>query len=109
MGRRPKRGIRRRRDPVYAVAVGRLPFALLPLLAALLLAPSAGGSSWLPHPKGATWTYSWVDSEYSPTPTREKVTVKEQRGDAFTLAWTTDGLQNPTDAVVSAGTVSFQQ
>jgi hypothetical protein len=37
------------------------------------------------------------------------VTVKSQAGSAFTLAWTTDGLGNPAGAVVSAGTVSFQQ
>ena len=31
--------------------------------------------------------------------TKEKVTVKEQKRDTFTLAWTTDGLDNPADAV----------
>ena len=80
-------------DPVYAVSVGRALLRLAPLGAALLLVPCAAAGDWLPHPKGASWTYSWKDSEYSPTPTKEKVTVGEQKGDAFTLAWTTEGLE----------------
>ncbi len=76
--------------------------------AALLFVPSAAADSWLPHPRHATWTYSWKDSEFSPTPTKEKVTVKSQSGDAFMLAWTTTGLSNPATAVSSDGTVSFQ-
>ncbi len=64
---------------------------------------------WLPHGSDATWTYSWTDSVYSTTPTKEKVTVKESKGAAFTLAWTTADLDNPADAVTSAGTVSFQE
>jgi hypothetical protein len=63
----------------------------------------------MPHPKQATWTYSWRDTAYNPTPTKEKVSVKEQKGDEFTLAWTTDGLDNPADAAVGTGTVSFQE
>src|SRR5205823_1202451 len=31
------------------------------------------------------------------------------KGTSFTLAWTTDGLDNPDDAVSTAGTVSFQE
>jgi len=88
--------------------VGRLSVRLAPLAAALLLAPVAGASDWLPHPANATWTYSWSDTNYNPTPTKERVTVKEQKGDEFTLAWTTDGLSNPQGAVTSTGTVSFQ-
>src|SRR5262245_15411985 len=79
------------------------------ILAALLLVPAASAGDWLPHPRGAAWTYSWTDSVYSPTPTKEKVTVKEQKGEAFTLGWTTDGLGNPAAAVSGAGTVSFQE
>jgi hypothetical protein len=89
--------------------VGRLSLRLAPFAAALLLAPSAAASDWLPHAKNATWTYSWTDTKYNPTPTKEKVTVKEQKGDEFTLAWTTDGLKNPASAVTSTGTVSFQE
>ena len=77
---------------------------------ALALAPNAAASDpWLPHPDDATWTYQWSDSVYAPTPTTEKVTVKSQRGSSYVLAWTTDGLDNPDDAVSSAGTMSFQE
>jgi hypothetical protein len=76
--------------------------------AALLLAPGAGADSWLPHNRGALWTYSWQDSEFSPTPTKEKVTVQQSQGSAFNLAWTTNGLGNPATAVTSTGTISFQ-
>ncbi|HEY3922762.1 MAG TPA: hypothetical protein VGL76_11715 [Gaiellaceae bacterium] len=79
------------------------------LASAMSLAPSAAAADeWLPHPAGASWVYRWSDSVYAPTPTQEKVTVKSQSGQAFTLAWTTDGLNNPSSAVTSTGTVSFQ-
>jgi hypothetical protein len=64
---------------------------------------------WLPHPADATWTYKWSDSLYAPTPTTEQVTVKSQTGTTFVLAWTTAGLGNPADAVVSNGTVTLQE
>jgi hypothetical protein len=77
---------------------------------AVLAFPSAGiADEWLPHPSGATWTYQWSDSAYSPTPTKEAFTVKSQTGSQFTLAWTTEGLDNPADAASSAGTVRFQE
>lgn len=77
---------------------------------ALALAPAAAADdSWLPHPADATWTYQWSDSVYAPTPTSEKVTVKSQAGSTFTLAWTTDGLDNPNGAVSGSGTMTFQQ
>jgi hypothetical protein len=80
------------------------------VLAALWAAPAAGAAdNWLPHPADATWTYQWSDTGYAPTPTKEKVTVKSQSGNSFVLAWTTDGLDNPVDAVSSSGTVSFQE
>lgn len=69
----------------------------------------ARADGWLPHPAEATWTYQWSDSVYATTPTKEKVTVKEVKGTAFTLAWTTEGLENPPDAIDSAGTVTFQE
>ena len=89
--------------------MGRVIAVLAPLAGALLLAsPSWAADVWLPHTKGATWTYSWSDSEYNPTPTKEKVTVQQSKGDTFTLAWTSDGLDNPAAAAATAGTVSFQ-
>ncbi len=77
--------------------------------AALGLAPGAfAADEWLPHPTGATWVYRWTDSAYDRTPTKEKVTVKSQSGQSFTLGWTTKGLANPASAISSTGTVSFQ-
>jgi len=70
---------------------------------------SAAADDWLPHPDDATWTYTWSDSVYNKTPTKEKVTVKESKGTAFTLNWTTEGQDNPADAPVSIGSVSFQE
>ena len=83
---------------------------LLGVLVVLALPAPAGASDWLPHPADATWTYSWTDTAYQTTPTKEKVTVKETKGAAFTLAWTTQDLDppNPDDASVSIGTVAFQ-
>ncbi len=46
---------------------------------------------------------------FSKTPTKEKVTVKENTGSAFTLAWTTEDLDNPPAATSSIGTVAFQE
>lgn len=79
------------------------------LLAALTFAPAAAADEWLPHPKDATWTYEWTDSVYATTPTKEKVTVKDVNGPAFTLQWTTLEQGNPSNAVTSVGTVAFQE
>lgn len=80
---------------------------------AAALAVSAGAAradnSWLPHPSNATWEYTWSDSEYDPTPTKEKVTVKDTNGASFDLAWTTDGENNPSAAPTSTGVVSFEE
>jgi hypothetical protein len=76
--------------------------------AVLLVASPAAADDWLPHPADATWTWAWSDSIYNPVETKERVTVANQRGEAFTLAWTTEGQENPSDAPFSAGTVSFQ-
>jgi hypothetical protein len=61
--------------------VGRVIAVLAPLAGSLLPAsPSWAADVWLPHTKDATWTYSWSDSEYNPTPTKEKVTVQLTAG-----------------------------
>ena len=78
-------------------------------LALALVSPAWAADNWLPHAADATWTYQWTDSTYSPAPTTEKVTVKSTKGASFTLAWTTDGLDNPDGAVSTTGTVSFQE
>jgi hypothetical protein len=88
----------------------RAQWVILGAFVALALAPNASASdAWLPHPADATWTYKWSDTTYATTPTLEQVTVKSQTGAAYVLAWTTDGLDNPADAVGSAGTMSFQE
>ena len=82
---------------------------LVAALATLALAPSALADDWLPHAKDATWTYEWTDSVYNKTPTKEKVTVKDVVGPAFTLAWTTLEQGNAAEAPTSIGTVAFQE
>ena len=79
------------------------------VLATFAFAPSALADDWLPHPADATWTYEWSENVYNPTPTKEKVTVKEQSGAAFTLAWSTLDQGNASSAPTSIGTVSFQE
>ena len=81
----------------------RLPLAALAVAAGVTFAPSAAADQWLPHPSGATWSYSWSDSVYSPTPTTENVTVQSTSGSNFVLQWTTGDPSNPD----SKGTVSF--
>ena len=78
------------------------------LSAALALAAPAGATDWFPHPADATWTYEWTDSAYNTAPTKEKVTVKEQKGATFRLAWTTDNLGNAAEAISDAGEMEFQ-
>ncbi|HEY4412854.1 MAG TPA: hypothetical protein VGN06_07635 [Gaiellaceae bacterium] len=82
---------------------------VIAVLFVLLGAGPAYADGWLPHASDATWTYQWTDSAYNTTPTNEIVTVKSASGGSFTLAWTTDGANNPAAAPQSAGTVSFQQ
>src|SRR6187200_1010377 len=76
---------------------------------ALGLAPPALADDWLPHGADATWTYQWTDSVYNTTPTKEKVTVKDQKGDQFTLSWTTFDQGNDPAAPVSIGLIAFQE
>jgi hypothetical protein len=68
----------------------------------------AATSAWLPHPADATWTYEWTDSTYNTTPTKEKVTVKEQKDNAFLLEWKTADLGNPETAPQAQGLMAFQ-
>lgn len=77
--------------------------------AVLISAGPAAADDWLPHGEDATWTYVWTDSVYNTTPTKEEVTVEETKGMSFKLAWSTEDLDNPTDAPTSVGTVSFQE
>jgi hypothetical protein len=84
--------------------VSRLALLAVSVVAGLWFVSPAAADEWLPHPADASWSYSWSDSAYSPTPTTENVTVKSQSGSTFVLAWTTGDASKPT----SQGTVSFQ-
>jgi hypothetical protein len=82
-------------------------FALVPFSAA---APRATFvDNWLPHGADADWVYQWSDSDYSSSPTKEEVTVKDTAPKAFTLAWSSADQDNTKDAAVSTGEMSFQQ
>jgi hypothetical protein len=85
---------------------GRL--VVLAALAALVAAPGASAGGWLPLAKEAEWRYEFTNTAYSTVPMKEKVTVRSQAGRSFTLAWTTEGVDNPPEAHDGAGTVSFQ-
>ena len=78
------------------------------LFAVFAAVPATAQASWLPHPADATWTYEWSDSVYNTTPTKEKVTVKEQNANAFLLEWTTQGMENPAGAPQAQGLMAFQ-
>lgn len=79
------------------------------MVVALLSASAAMADDWFPHASDATWTYEWTNSVYNMTPTKEKVTVKDQKGSEFVLAWTTEEMENPPEAPASIGTMSFQE
>ena len=83
-------------DPVYS-EVGREEgsSARRAGVASVGASPALAGD-WLPHPADATWTYAWTDTDYQQTPTKEKVTVKSQKGASFMLAWTTEDEASPT-------------
>src|SRR5665213_3021955 len=91
-------------DATTLPGVRRLTLVAFALVAGFQFASPAAADDWLPHPDNATWAYSWSDSVYSPTPTTENVTVKNQSGSTFVLAWTTGDPKAPS----SSGTVSFQ-
>ena len=84
--------------------------------AALLLSGTAQAKGlddthdqWMPSPRDGTWTYGFSDDHYATTPTLERYTVATLAGAAFKLQWTTQNLGNPSDAMSSAGTVSYQR
>ena len=76
---------------------------------ALVLGGVARADDWWPHPSDATWTYGWTDSLYNPALTKEKVTVKDQKGKASTLTWTTKDQGNSGDSLLSFGDMAFQE
>lgn len=89
--------------------MGRGGLCTLVIAIAAIVPGTARADSWLPHPADATWTYEWSDTDYNPVNTKEKLTVKEQKGKTFTLNWTTLDLGNPADAAQTLGLMSFQE
>jgi hypothetical protein len=91
--------------------MGRAFAAAVAAALGILCAPALAQADdqWYPHGADATWTYQWTDSVYNTTPTKEKVTVKDQKGAAFVLAWTTTDLGNAEDAPQSEGLMAFQE
>jgi hypothetical protein len=89
--------------------VGVFVRAAVVLAAVAAPASASAAPAWFPHPPDATWTYEWSDSVYATTPTKERVTVKEQQSSAFQLEWTTQGLGNPAASTVGTGSMGFQE
>lgn len=94
----------------------RLHRALLALTALALAIPASASAQslaspddqWLPSSDDATWTYQW-SSAHSPVPTRERYTLRRLDRLAFRLAWTTEGLGNPENAVASEGQIDYRR
>jgi hypothetical protein len=61
---------------------------------------------WLPRSDGASWTYAWSNSTYSPAPRREQYTLQSRFGTAFRLRW--QEPDPPAASVPSTGTMDFQ-
>ena len=92
----------------------RLPAAVLVTLLAVPGTAAAASledpfNQWLPSSDAASWTYSWRDSQYAPTPTKEQYTVAGRAGAGFRLSWTTENLGNPEDAQSTSGTVDYRR
>jgi hypothetical protein len=92
-----------------------LRLAFLALLCAAASPAAAAAQSlsdpvdqWLPSSNGASWTYQW-DSAFSPVATKEKYTLERREGQAFRLAWTTDGLENPEGAIAAEGQMDYRR
>ena len=77
-------------------------------IALLVATSSATADDWLPHPDDATWTYTWTDSVYNTTPTKEKVTVDKTKGARSRSRGRPMDQDNPPDAPTSIGTIAFQ-
>jgi DUF3108-like len=93
---------------VYDEHVRRV-FLLAAVAAAAIFPSAALADDWFPHPDDAEWSYQWSDSDYSSSPTKEHVTVTDSKPKAFTLSWSSKDEDNPPDAAVSTGEMSFQE
>jgi hypothetical protein len=91
---------------------GALAAVLLVLLAGPAPAAAAPGGlddtsdQWLPRADGAEWVYSWSNSDYSPTPRKERYVVQARSGTSFRLKWDEFDL-GPFDTAAS-GTIDYK-
>jgi hypothetical protein len=91
-----------------ATRMGKGVFLTAALVAlALVFARLAQADDWWPHPPDATWTYLWTDSVYQTTPTKEKVSVLGEMGNAWVLGWTTRDQGNSRGTPLSFGEMAF--
>jgi hypothetical protein len=85
------------------------------LAVALITAPGASAAGltdpvdqWMPSATDATWSYDWIDTQYSPKATHETYTVASQNGAGFQLAWTATDPDHP-DKQGGKGEVDYQR
>lgn len=82
------------------------------VLLAFPAAASAAGVSdladqWLPRTDGAEWVWSWSNSEYLPTPKKERYTLQSRAGTLFRVRW--EQIETPEGEQPSQGTMDFRQ
>jgi hypothetical protein len=91
--------------------------ALAAVIAAWLApAGTASADAWFPHPANATWTYTWTDSTYNPSGTKETVTVQSQHdssGCGWNLGWNASSTQTTSGSstvtvIPDSGTMCFE-
>lgn len=63
-------------------------------------------AQWLPRSDGASWTYTWSNSTYSPAPRTEQYTLQARVDTTFRVRWQEVGA--PPQGIPSAGTMDFQ-
>ncbi len=61
---------------------------------------------WLPRSDGAEWTWAWSDSDYQPTPRKERYVVAARNGTSFRLKW--DEVDPAPFDTPTAGTIDFK-
>jgi hypothetical protein len=85
----------------------------LAVLAALLWCGAAAAQGlddlsdqWLPRADGAEWVYQWSNSDYMPSPRRERVRMQARSGTSFRLRW--DEIETGVYDQPASGTIDFR-
>ena len=96
------------RTPMARIAGALLASGVLASLPASATAQTLEdpADQWLPRSDGASWTYTWSNSTYSPASRTERYSLQARVGTTFRLRWQEPNA--PTTAVPSAGTMDFQ-